>query len=298
MAWGIIIALYLFLAGLSAGAFLTSSYVARKYPDLTVIRKTGRFIAPVLMGVGLLLLIIDAEAGLHDPLRFIYLLTNFQSVMTIGTYFISFFMVASLYVALMEFLKKDVNKIIEYVGIAFGVGTAIYTGFLIGVVSTVPLWNTAILPILFVVSAFSTGVAVTMFSAAFFDRKGVHQVISVKKIHLGLLITEVFLIFTMFLITSSSSEVAAQSVTSIVSGEFSMLFWLGLVVVGLLVPITIELLELLSHNKETHSPDALKVAATGNTGIAGTLIAEGSVLAGGFILRYLVLAAALPIAFL
>lgn len=298
MAWGIIIALYLFLAGLSAGAYLTSSYVARKYPDLTVIRKTGRFISPVLMGVGLLLLIIDAEAGLHHPLRFIYLFTNFESVMTIGTYFISFFMLASVYVAAMEFFKKDINKVIEYIGMGFAVGTAIYTGFLIGVVNTVPLWNTAILPILFVVSAFSTGVAVTMFSAAFFDRKGVHQVISVKKIHLGLLITEVFLIFTMFVITSSSSEAAAESVASIISGEYSMLFWLGLIVIGLLVPIAIELLELFNHRKETHTPDALKIAATGQPGIASTLVTEGSVLAGGFILRYLVLAAAIPITFL
>jgi len=106
MVWGTIIAAYLFLAGLSAGAFLTSSYAARKYPEAVTVRIVGRLISPVLMGIGFLLLIVDAEAGLKNPLKFIYLFTNFNSVMTIGTYFISFFMVAAAFIALMEILKR------------------------------------------------------------------------------------------------------------------------------------------------------------------------------------------------
>lgn len=298
MVWGTIIAAYLFLAGLSAGAFLTSSYASRKYPNAVAVRVVGRLISPVLMGVGLLLLIFDAEAGLKDPLRFIYLFTNFHSIMTIGTYFISFFMIAAAYTALMEILKKDTNKYIEYVGMVFAVGTAIYTGFLIGVVGTVPLWNSSLLPILFVVSAFSTGIAATMLVSVFFDKKGVSQLLSVKKIHLSLMVVEVFLIFTMFFITASSNRTAAASVAKLVTGEYSLTFWLGLVTVGLLIPILIESLELLNNKKLTHSPAGLEVAATGSHGIVGMVTAESFVLIGGFILRFLLLAAAVPIAFL
>ena len=298
MVWGTIIAAYLFLAGLSAGAFLTSSYAARKYPDAKIVRFVGRLISPVLMGIGLLLLIVDAEAGLKDPLRFIYLFTNFSSVMTIGTYFISFFMMAAAYIALMELLKRDVNKIVEYVGIVFAVATAIYTGFLIGVIGAVPLWNTAILPILFVVSAFSTGIAGTMLVSAIVDKKVVHEVMSIKKIHLTLLVSEVFLIFTMFLITSSTNESAAQSVSMLLSGDYSSLFWLGLIVVGLIVPIAIEALELWNAKKLHQTPAGMEVAASGSQGIATTMITESAVLAGGFMLRYLLLAAAVPVIFL
>lgn len=78
------------------------------------------------MGIGLLLLIVDAEAGLKDPLRFIYLFMNFNSVMTIGTYFISLFMVAAAYIALIEILKKDIMKIAEYVGIVFAVASHLH----------------------------------------------------------------------------------------------------------------------------------------------------------------------------
>lgn len=298
MVWGTIIAAYLFLAGLSAGAFLTSSYVSRKYPEAAAVRVVGRLISPVLMGIGLLLLIVDAEAGLKHPLRFIYLFTNFNSVMTIGTYFISFFMMAAAFIALMEILKKDTNKWVEYVGIVFAAATAIYTGFLIGVIGTVPLWNTAILPILFVVSALSTGIAGTMLVSALVDKKVVHHVIGVKKIHLSLLVAEVFLIFTMFLVTSSTNESAAQSVSMLVSGEYSLLFWVGLMSIGLFLPIVIESLELYSARKLSHSQAGMEVAATGSHSILGTLVTESAVLAGGFILRFLLLAAAVPIIFL
>ncbi|MCL6572768.1 MAG: polysulfide reductase NrfD [Bacillus sp. (in: Bacteria)] len=298
MVWGTIIAAYLFLAGLSAGAFLTSTYVSRKYPKSVTIRVTGRLISPVLMGIGLLLLIVDAEAGLKNPKAFIYLFTNFNSVMTIGTYFISFFMVAAAYVALMELLKKEVNKIIEYVGVVFAVATAMYTGFLIGVVATVPLWNNAILPILFVVSGLSTGIAATMLVSGLINKEVVHKVISVKKIHLSLLAVEVFLIFTMFLITSKTNEAAAESVASLLSGEFSMMFWGGLITIGLLLPMVIETLELLNARKMGHTEAGLQMAASGSHSIAGTLVTETSVLIGGFILRLLLLNAAVPIAFL
>lgn len=298
MVWGTIIAAYLFLAGLSAGAFLTSSYAARKYPNAVAVRVVGRIISPILMGIGLLLLIFDAEAGLKDPLRFIYLFTNFRSIMTIGTYFISFFMIAAAYMALMELLKKETSKIVEYIGMVFAVGTAIYTGFLIGVVGTVPLWNTAILPILFVVSAFSTGIAATMLVSVFFDKKAVGKMVSVKKIHLSLMVLEVFLLFTMFFITASGNKSAAASVSNLLTGEYSLTFWLGLITIGLVLPIIIEALELLNTNKLTHSPAGLEVAASGSHSIYGTIFTESFVLIGGFILRFLLLAAAVQIPFL
>ena len=50
-------------------------------------RKAGHFIAPVVVGIGLVLLMIDAEAGLHNPLRFFYLLSNPGSVMMWGVVF-------------------------------------------------------------------------------------------------------------------------------------------------------------------------------------------------------------------
>lgn len=300
MAWGTLIAAYLFLAGLGAGAFLTSSYVQRKYPEAVTVRFVGRVISPILMGISLLLLVVDAEAGLKNPLRFIYLFTNFNSVMTIGSYIVSFFMLAAAYVALLELMKKEVNKTMEYIGIVLAIAVAIYTGFLIGVVQSVPLWNTAILPILFVVSAISTGIAGTLLISCIVNKEIVHQLISVKKIHLALLGLEVFLIFTMFLVTASANEAAAKSITLLISGEYRVLFWFGLVAIGLLLPIVIESIELVRKRGTSAFTKANReIAVTAQTyRMLPTVITETSVLVGGFILRFLILAAAVPIAFI
>lgn len=293
MVWGTKIAAYLFLAGLSAGAFITSTYVCRKYPDAKTVRFIGRLISPILMAIGLLLLIIDAEAGFKHPLRFMNLYTNFHSVMTIGTYIITVFMLLSLYVAILELMKKDVSKIVEYTGDVFAIATAIYTGFLIGVVGSVPFWNTSVLPVLFVVSAMSTGIAGTLLVSSFMNKQEVFQLISVKKIHLTLLIIELILVFTLLLITSNANEAASESVAMLLTGKYSTLFWFGLIVVGLLIPTVIEIMELMNGKKA----NTLKGEST-STNFLGSLISETFVVIGGFILRFLVLAAAVPVSFI
>ena len=82
--WSGIIACYLFLGGLGGGAFATSAFLAWRHPEAVTMRKLGHWIAPIVVIVGLVLLMFDAKAGLHNPLRFALLLTNFGSVMTWG----------------------------------------------------------------------------------------------------------------------------------------------------------------------------------------------------------------------
>ena len=117
MVWGPMIAWYLFLAGASAGAFLTSTFVEAKYPESVKMRVAGRIIAPIFVGIGLLMLMLDAEAGLHNPLRFFWLISNPGSVMTLGVYFICVYMPVALAVAVLEILKKRVPKWLTWIGI-------------------------------------------------------------------------------------------------------------------------------------------------------------------------------------
>ena len=148
MVWGPLIAIYLFLAGASAGAFLASAYIERKYPDAVRMRVAGRILAPIFIGIGLVMLMVDAEAGLHNPLRFIFLVMNPGSVMTLGVYFICVFMPVALIEAVLELLKKDVPRWLTVIGDMFAFAVAAYTGFLLGVVDAYPLWNNAILSLI------------------------------------------------------------------------------------------------------------------------------------------------------
>ena len=205
MVWGPLIAWYLFLAGASAGAFLTAVFVEAKYPDSNKMRIVGRIIAPVFLGLGLPMLMIDAEAGLHNPLRFFWLVSNPGSVMTLGVYFICVYMPVALAAAVLEILKKKVPKWLTWIGIVFAFAVAAYTGFLLGVVKAYPLWNNAILPILFVVSALSAGLAATSLVGLVTDRERFEHMWLIKKSHVILSAIEMVVLFTMLVIVSAGS---------------------------------------------------------------------------------------------
>lgn len=281
MIWGAPIAWYLFLAGASAGAFITSTYVQFKHPENVKVRLIGRIIAPIAVCVGLLLLMIDAEAGLHNPLRFVFLVMNPGSVMTLGVYLLCVYMPISFVVVLLELLHKDVPRWLAVVGCVFAAGVAMYTGFLLGVCASHPLWNSTILPILFLASALSAGAASVGLVALFVDREAFERMVGLKRLHVFVVACEVVLLFAFLTLAASTSPEGAESVGLLVGGTYSLAFWLGLVAAGLVLPLCVQVFGLVR-------PDA--PAALGVVGEVGALV-------GGWLLRFLVIAAALPVVF-
>ena len=288
MVWGPMIAWYLFLAGASAGAFLTSAFVEVKYPESVKMRVAGRIIAPIFLGIGLVMLMLDAEAGLHNPLRFFWLIANPGSVMTLGVYFICVFMPVALVSALLEVLKKPVPKWLTWVGIVFAFAVAAYTGFLLGVVKAFPLWNNAVLPILFVVSALSAGLAATSLVGLLVDRERFAQMWLIKKSHVILSAIEMVVLATMLVIVSAGSVEGAASVYSLVAGQYAPAFWGGIVLLGLVAPFIIE----------GYPVFITKRVETSMTSMVVSVIGEAGVLVGGFMLRLLVVLSALPVLYL
>ena len=288
MVWGPLIAWYLFLAGASAGAFLTSAFVEAKYPDSVKMRVAGRIIAPVFLAIGLVMLIFDAEAGLYNPLRFFWLIANPGSVMTLGVYFICVFMPVALVSALLEILKKPVPKWLTWIGVVAAFSVAAYTGFLLGVVKAYPLWNNAVLPILFVVSALSAGLAATSLVGLLVDRERFEQMWLIKKSHVILSAIEMVVLATMLIIVAAGSFEGAASVQSLVAGQYAPAFWGGIVLLGLVAPFLIE----------GYPVFVTKRVETSMTSMAVSVIGEAGVLVGGFLLRLLVILAALPVLYL
>ena len=288
MVWGPMIAWYLFLAGASAGAFLTSAFVEVKYPESVKMRVAGRIIAPIFLGIGLVMLMLDAEAGLHNPLRFFWLIANPGSVMTLGVYFICVFMPVALVSALLEVLKKPVPKWLTWIGIVFAFAVAAYTGFLLGVVKAFPLWNNAVLPILFVVSALSAGLAATSLVGLLVDRERFEQMWLIKKSHVILSAIEMVVLATMLVIVSAGSVEGAASVYSLVAGQYAPAFWGGIVLLGLVAPFIIE----------GYPVFITKRVETSMTSRVVSVIGEAGVLVGGFMLRLLVVLSALPVLYL
>lgn len=284
--WGGIIAWYLFLAGLGGGAFVASAYLRWKHPEAVNMRRAGHLIAPAVVIAGLLLLMLDAEAGLHNPLRFALLLSNFGSVMSWGVVFLAGFTLVALAVAVLDILKKAVPKALEIAGVALGLCVAVYTGALLGVANTFPLWNNALLPILFLVSALSTGMAAVMLYGALARPDEFARVESLKRTHFALPLIELLLVASLLFITGFNSSAGSASVSNLLVGDYALPFWIAFLAVGLVAPAAIEAWSMLG------ASDAFERSAQGRVAAAGS---EIGVLVGGWALRYLLIVAALPL---
>lgn len=249
-------------------------------------RRIGHLIAPIVVIVGLCLLMFDAKAGLMNPLRFALLLTNFGSVMTWGVVFLGGFTVISLVVVALDFMKKRVPVWLDVLGVAFGVAVAMYTGALLGVCKTFPLWNNALLPILFLVSAVSTGAASVLLVGIFKHADEFNRVGVLKKFHFCLPVIELVLVAALMFVTCTNSTAGWNSVMSLLVGQHAPLFWIGFVAVGLVLPTALETWLLFFSPKEfEESRKAHWISAASDAGV----------LVGGFLLRYLVVVAALPL---
>lgn len=286
VAWGGLIAFYLFLAGVAAGAFLagalTDLFGKKRQANLI---KAGAYIPPIAIMVGLLLLIFD----LGRPFSFWKLLfnVNLSSVMSIGTFIISIFTAFAVVYAYLVWKSplahmrgiqitvagqemaatkeeglQTIRKPVAMAGSLFALGTATYTGFLLSAVSTNTFWSAPLfgipglpfLPFLFLVSALSTGLAVTLIGAI-----DCSDLTFYKKVDIVLLAIEIVLLVILYM-----------SVSSIFfSGSMATLFWLGVVGVGLLLPLVLAIYG-VSHHKNLVIPVC------------------GMIVVGGLALRYFV----------
>lgn len=287
--WGLIIASYLFLAGLGGGAFAASTYLRLRSPHCVHLIRYGRIIGPVTVIVGLVLLMFDATAGFHNPLRFVFLLTNFGSVMTWGVVFLGAFVIISLIVAVMDLVGRGLKIPVwlDVSGAVLGICVCVYTGCLLGVAKTFPLWNNALLPVLFLVSAVSTGMAAILLIGIFKAPKEFGISGAFKKFHFFLPIFELFLVACLLFITANSAQEAGwTSVMNLVAGDCAVVFWLVFVLAGLVLPTILEWKMLFMSTKEVEES---------RLGHQISAASDILVLVGGFTLRVLILAAAMPL---
>ncbi|HBH02799.1 MAG TPA: polysulfide reductase [Candidatus Rokubacteria bacterium] len=256
-AWTWYIVWYFFVGGLAAGAYMLAA-VADLFGrrEDRPIAKLGYSIALPLVLLSTILLTLD----LGMPLRTLYMfrLVRLGSPMSVGSWALLGFGLASL-VSLALVLRDRpgdlrIRRVVAVPGGLLGFFIASYTGVLLGATNR-PLWagNDWIGP-LFLVSAFSTGVA----GLAVLAHDGVARL---RRFHL-LAIGAEALLLVVFLGT-----LGAQAALFL-SGSLAAVFWVGVVVVGLVAPFAL----------------ALAARARPLEAVAAILV-----LVGGFALRYLVL---------
>ncbi len=262
--WGLPVILYLFLAGLGAGAVTVSGSVLLRKGGFGASRfavaRCGALIGPIPLMLGTFMLVFE----LGQPFRALNLFkVIIISPMSIGSWLLLIFIVISLLYAL-TFLPSSAGpgdriarfrRALAWICVPIGISVAIYTGILLGAMPARPFWNSPILAALFLLSALSSGIAAIILMGVFFRRESgdpairadyensSYLLVSSDALLLGgeLLIIFLFMMFGQLTIGDVRYSMAAI----LPGGQISLLFWGLVVIIGLLIPFFIELFQIV-----------------------------------------------------
>jgi formate-dependent nitrite reductase membrane component NrfD len=286
--WHWQIPLYLFVGGLAAGIMFFAAYffIRGRGDELKTSVQIAPVFAPFLIVIGLIALLLDLKhqlyfwrlyttiridspmswgawtLGVVMPLSIIWPLTYLQEM---KTYFQKHHPFAYPVVAWVDKMVKSIKIVdniirwfvknrygLAWVIIIFSIILGVYTGILLSAFNARPLWNTSILGPLFLTSGLSTGAALIMWTS-----KSVKEKIIFSRIDIILIAVELFFIIHLFMGFLASGAVQIESAELFFGGEFTAIFWIGVVMVGLVVPIILETMELFGYHIPISIPAVL-----------------------------------------
>ena len=230
-AFGMNIAIYFYLTGLSAGSFILSTlaygFGMEQYKPLG---RVGVILATVLLIIAPFFLLIHIGIPYRAWHLFVYL--NFESPITWGSFLLILYPINCIIYGYYMFKENmKLTRVFGFIGIPLAISVHGYTGFILAFGKARALWNSAIMPILFLVSAIVSGIALMILVCVIKDRFFSKQ----KKINMSLLgnlgkllawmiVFDLFLVGSDLLVLLISHSDAQDAAHLILAGGFSPLF--------------------------------------------------------------------------
>jgi formate-dependent nitrite reductase membrane component NrfD len=279
--WPFLIDVYFFLGGLAGGAFVIATVANlvdhRRFRDVV---RVGYYLALAALIPCPIILIVD----LGVPARFLNMLLAFNplSPMSMGAWALLGFSVCAFLAAVMTLLEdtgragnlSGAKIVVGVVGGFFGFFLAAYPGVLLGATAR-PLWIEGhALGALFLAVGASTGaaaIALILMLAGSRVADGVR--VNRTMLVLALLIQLLSVVVFVASVQMSGSAAAARALALLTSGPFSLTFWVGAILVGSVLPLVLGLV-------------SVKRRSFGLTALASVLV-----LVGGFLVKYVIMAA-------
>jgi len=167
--WGWLIAIYLFLGGVGAGAYTIAAINGFMGEGMVLSTTVGLWISFPALLIGSAFLLAD----LGSPARAVLAGKKPNtSWIARGFWIISIFMILSFIHFLLHRSGRSSEDttvmVVSALGIVFAVLTMAYTGILLGASKGVPFWRSGVVPVVFVVSALVTGHFSIMLGVAVF----------------------------------------------------------------------------------------------------------------------------------
>ncbi|MBT3218701.1 MAG: polysulfide reductase NrfD [Proteobacteria bacterium] len=264
--WGWEVPVYLFLGGLAAGVMVLGSLLLVRHDrkELSQWLRLLPFVAPIAISLGMGALFLDLEYKWH-VYRF-YLAFRPLSPMSWGAWILVGIYPATVLLGFAALRRSHVEilgkqslvarlhslvgahfKTLAWANVVLGVGLGAYTGLLLGTLSARPMWNSAVLAPLFLVSGLSSGAALMMLFPI--SEKEHHQLRrwDIAAISLELSLLALFLLG----LATGGGEAGQQAIGLLVGGSYTAAFWALVVFAGLGVPLVLELVESRRHLRPT-----------------------------------------------
>ena len=258
--WGLWIAIYFHGVGMAGGAFTIGAlgYVLNwrgfrhgKNLRLVIVLAVAAMI-PAFFAVWL-------DLGHLDRFHLIFLQPNFTSIMAYNTWMYSAFLGVAAICWLLSYFK-DAGwkpaltawlKPLLCLGILFTVLFTNQSGAFFGVVDAKPYWHSALLPVLFLTSALTSGAAMLLFTRVLANAGGGYQTTEVERLEehdmMGRLrnfllagIGIYFLLeFAEFSISLWNPVAHAPAVDLVLWGPYWWVFWIIHVLIGGILPLAL-----------------------------------------------------------
>jgi formate-dependent nitrite reductase membrane component NrfD len=279
--WGWLIAAYLFLAGLGGGGYIAGAVADFLGAEWGLVARIGVCLGFPCVAVGCMFLLLDLGSPAHFWRAAMRPNTSWIAR---GTIIITIFMILDAihiafwlwpFNALAE--ATGVRHAIGVAGIVFALGTVVYTGILLGAARPIAFWSTALLPLLFLVSALSTGIMAVILIAWLAGAGRTEPVQILARLDMVLIILEM-LVLGFYLQGTHRVPESRASAQLVLVGSIAPLFWWGVALLGLTVPLVLDLLG----EYTLAGGGAVAAALMGSLcGIVGGLCLREVVLAGG-----------------
>jgi polysulfide reductase chain C len=297
--WPLLIDLYFFLGGIAGGAFVIATIAqlmdGERYRDIV---RAGYYIALLAILPAPILLTVD----LGLPTRFLHMLMVAKpstaigmdavtlgpfhlkpfSPMNVGAWALLIFGVCAFLAALDAFIEQRggrglpaIRLVAGIVGGIFGFFVAAYPGVLLGATARPLFINAQWLGALFLVVGASTGGAAIALILSLTGGGARRALVPLMRLTaFALLLELVALVLFIASVSGSGSAGVSRALAQLISGPFAVTFWVGAVVVGLIAPLALQF------------TGAVRTASPGMTALVSILV-----LVGGFIVKYVIIAA-------
>jgi tetrathionate reductase subunit C len=246
--FGTLIAIYFYLTGLSAGSFIISTLsYGFGFVRFKPLGKIGIVIATLLLVAAPMFLLVHCGQKLRVWHLFIYM--RFTSPITWGSLLLTLYPINCIIYGYFMFRgHKRLTRIFGLIGIPLALMVHGYTGFILAFGKARPLWNSSIMPLLFLVSAMVSGIAMMILVSAIRDRFFTKE----RKLNTDLLAALAkmlgwFLVFDLFLTATETvvhgiSHLGAQESTALLlTGPFAGLFLVLENLAGKAIPMAVML---------------------------------------------------------